>query len=333
MTAELLVSIVTPSLNQGRFLEETLRSVLEQEYPSVEHLAFDGGSTDGSVEILERYAPRLAYWTSGPDAGQADAINRGWARAQGAIVAYLNSDDCYLPGAIRRAVDYLEEHPDVGIVYGACQVVDAQGRPLGGSREPADGSLAHLLRYPLPQPTMFARRWVLDRIGLLDARYHCTMDWNWTIRAAMAGIPLSRMPGPPLARVRVWEGAKTSTLFRQCVDESLRFREELLTELAAGSSLAAQVRESRAWVCLWPAYELYVRGRTAEARGLLHRAFRLDPAIAASGAFAGLYARTWLGPSGSRAARRIKAELIAMPWLRAINRGAHQTSGWRLESR
>ena len=106
-----LISIITPSFNQAAFLEETLLSVLGQDYPAIEYIVIDGGSTDGSVAILERYADQLAYWVSEPDAGQADAINKGFAKATGKYVAWLNSDDVYLPGAVATAVAALEEKP------------------------------------------------------------------------------------------------------------------------------------------------------------------------------------------------------------------------------
>ena len=107
------VSIVTPSFNQGRFIRETIESVLSQDYPAIEYMVIDGGSTDETVSILKSYGNRI-FWISEPDSGQSDAINKGWKRATGEILTWLNSDDVYLPGAIAKAADYLQRHPNVG---------------------------------------------------------------------------------------------------------------------------------------------------------------------------------------------------------------------------
>jgi len=120
-----LISIVTPSFNQAPFLRRTIESVLTQDYPHIEYILVDGGSTDGSQAIIEEYAGRVAHWESLPDQGQTDAINKGFARATGKYLAWLNSDDVYQPGAIAEAVDYLEAHPDVGMVYGDCTFINA----------------------------------------------------------------------------------------------------------------------------------------------------------------------------------------------------------------
>ncbi len=315
------VSIVTPSLNQAPFLEATIRSVVHQGYSSLEYFVFDGGSTDGSAEIIARYADRLAGWVSRPDRGQADAINQGWQRSSGDILAYLNSDDLYQPEAIRRAATYLDEHPEVGIVYGACQVIDERGAALGGPRDMSDASLRRLLRSPLPQPTMFFRRWVFDRIGWLDPGLHCTMDWDLTLRAALSGIPIARLAGQPLAAVRVWRGAKTSSLFEQCLEESLRLRDRLLARPDLSREAARAIERSKGTTFLWPAYEYYVRGEMAAARNLLHRAVRMRWLMALHPEFFGLYGRTWLGRSTSQAARRLRARL-------RVGGGA---GGWRSE--
>src|SRR3989337_2410796 len=111
-----LVSIVTPSFNQAPFLEQTIRSVLDQDYPRVEYIVIDGGSMDGSQEIIRRYQDRLAYWASETDLGQTDAVNKGFGVARGDVFAWLNSDDTYLPGAIGEAVAYLQDHREIGMV-------------------------------------------------------------------------------------------------------------------------------------------------------------------------------------------------------------------------
>ena len=121
-----LVSIVTPSYNQGPYIEATIQSVVSQDYPHLEYIVIDGGSQDNTVAILKRYAERLC-WISEPDHGQADAINKGFRIAHGEILAWLNSDDTYLPGAVCQVVEYFQRHPDVSMVYGEGQHVDAEG--------------------------------------------------------------------------------------------------------------------------------------------------------------------------------------------------------------
>jgi glycosyltransferase involved in cell wall biosynthesis len=112
MSEKPLVSIVTPSFNQAPFLRRTIESVLGQDYPNLEYIVIDGGSDDGSLAVIQEYADRLAYWESIPDKGQTDAINKGFSRATGKYIAWLNSDDIYRPGAVAEAVAYLEAHPE-----------------------------------------------------------------------------------------------------------------------------------------------------------------------------------------------------------------------------
>src|ERR1043165_7317408 len=123
-----LVSIITPSYNQAAYLEQTIQSVLTQDYPRIEFMVIDGGSTDASVEIIKKYADRLAYWVSEKDSGQAEAINKGLTRAKGEILAWLNSDDYYLPNTILAVVRCFDENPDVDLIYGDMLAVDGDGR-------------------------------------------------------------------------------------------------------------------------------------------------------------------------------------------------------------
>ncbi len=200
------VSIVTPSFNQAAFLEETIQSVLSQDYPNLEYIIIDGGSTDGSVEIIKKYADQLAYWVSEKDTGQADAINKGLIRVTGEVVAWLNSDDIYLPGTIRAAVEALQANPDCGLVYGDVLSVDAKGQPLNLTRYD-DWSLDDLLSFKIiGQPAVFMRRSVLDEAGLLDTRFHFLLDHQLWIRMAnLAGMKYVR---EQWAAARYHEAAK-----------------------------------------------------------------------------------------------------------------------------
>lgn len=204
----MLISVVTPSYNQARFLPATLASVLSQDYAPVEYIVIDGGSTDGSVALLAQHADRLAYWVSEPDQGQTDAINKGLRRATGDVLAYLNSDDVYLPGALRRVAAHFVRHPQVGVLYGDCQVIDEQGRVLGLLPRQAFNLRRTIERGEfIPQPAAFWRRAVLEKVGLFDPQLHYAMDYDFFIRAARAA-PVAYLP-EPLAAFRLHGGSKT----------------------------------------------------------------------------------------------------------------------------
>jgi glycosyltransferase involved in cell wall biosynthesis len=179
-----LVSIVTPSLNQARFLETAMRSVLEQDYPRLEYIVIDGGSTDGSLEIIRRHADRLAYWVAEPDEGQSAAINAGLMKAQGDIVAWLNSDDVYLPGAIGQAVNALTEHEGAGMAYGDGLMVDADLVLLDRHRYRRLNALDLLCFDVILQPAAFMRRACLDEVGLLNRDYDLILDHELWVRLA-----------------------------------------------------------------------------------------------------------------------------------------------------
>jgi glycosyltransferase involved in cell wall biosynthesis len=180
-----LVSIVTPSFNQGCYIRETIESVLNQDYPNIEYWVIDGGSNDDTLAVLAAYEsdPRL-NWMSEPDAGQSDAINKGWSRCRGAILAWLNSDDIYLPGAIRAQVNALLRNPACGVVYSDAIYVGPDSRPIARlAGRPYDP--LRLVRIELPiQPTTFLRRCVCEQIGPLNNRFRYSMDTEYWVRAA-----------------------------------------------------------------------------------------------------------------------------------------------------
>ncbi len=181
-----LVSIITPSFNQAVYLEETLRSVLEQDYPNVEYIVVDADSTDGSLEIIQRYEKEITWWASEPDQGQADAINKGLARAKGEFVAWLNSDDVYRPGAISAAVAALQKNPDAGFVYGKLESIDQNGDHFNTIAY-QQYDLADLVSFRIiGQPSVFMRRSVLQKAGQLDLSYHYLLDHHLWLRLAQA---------------------------------------------------------------------------------------------------------------------------------------------------
>jgi glycosyltransferase involved in cell wall biosynthesis len=179
------ITVVTPSFNQAQYLETTILSVLGQCYPNLEYIIMDGGSTDGSAAIIERYAGHLAYWQSKRDSGQADAINQGFARATGDILCWLNSDDFFLPGTLRTITEKLRGSLDQpALIYGSCvyfRESDGSARILRGRPHPPE-----VLRETdyIYQPSSFWTRTLWEQNGPLDAELHFGFDWDWYIRAS-----------------------------------------------------------------------------------------------------------------------------------------------------
>jgi glycosyltransferase involved in cell wall biosynthesis len=191
------LTVITPSFNQGTFIERTIRSVLDQGYPNLEYVIVDGGSTDGTIDVIRRYEDRLAWWVSEPDAGQSDAINKGLERTDGEIVAYLNSDDYYLPGAFERvieafartdrrwvagaAVDIAEGDPPLELGVWQPQAPEASEGPLPGRH------WWLLAPWHVPQPAAFWRRELFEEYGNFRHDMHFAFDAEWMVRLAMAG--------------------------------------------------------------------------------------------------------------------------------------------------
>ena len=194
----LRISVITPSYNQGEFIERTIRSVLDQGYPDLEYVIVDGGSTDDSVETIRRYEDRLAWWVSEPDRGQTHAINKGIERTSGDIVAFINSDDHYLPGAFQTAIAALE-HSDALWVAGAARFVDEHDRQIEDVWRPLPPSSTEitwprgrhwwvLAPWGVPQPSTFWRREAFERVGRFREDMHYAFDTEFMLRLAYAGL-------------------------------------------------------------------------------------------------------------------------------------------------
>lgn len=213
-----LVSIVTPVLNLAPFIEETIRSVLDQDYPRIEYIVMDGGSTDGTLEILQKYRDRLII-RSGPDRGAADAVNRGFRISTGAVFAFLNADDLHFPGAVRAAVEILQARPEVGVVYGGARWVDESGAFLGDY--PVRGFDKDLLAKQcfICQPASFMRREVFERAGMLNVDLLYTFDYDLWIRAA--GFATFQHVEDVFAGSRMHQGNKTLGRRREAFEETV----------------------------------------------------------------------------------------------------------------
>jgi len=213
-----LVSIVTPSYNQKNFLEDTILSVLDQDYPALEYFVIDGGSTDGSVEIINKYADRLAGWVSEPDQGQTEAINKGFARSQGEIMAWLNSDDLYHPGAVRSAVEFFQKNPGIGLVYGDTDLIDSSGRGIAMFNA-QQTSYQRLMKggVYIPQPAAFWRRGLWEKSGPLDPSFYFAMDYDLWVRFAKLA-PIQYFP-ELWASFRIHGEGKTTVSDDRCWPE------------------------------------------------------------------------------------------------------------------
>jgi glycosyltransferase involved in cell wall biosynthesis len=205
------ISVVTPSFNQAPFLEETIQSVLSQGYPDLEYIVMDGGSTDGSAEIIGKYADRLADWKSSKDGGQADAIRTGFTRATGEILCWLNSDDTMSPGTLRIVGRFFAANPGVDLVYGDLNLVDADGRRLYTARPLLRLGILVYENAFIPQQGMFWRRSLYERVGGLDPSLSFAMDFDLVVRFLLAGARVRKLPGI-MANYRWHPAAKSSTL-------------------------------------------------------------------------------------------------------------------------
>ena len=235
-----LVSIVTPSYNQGRFIEETIRSVLLQGYPNLEYIIIDGGSSDNSVEIIKKYEPWLTYWISEKDYGQAHAINKGFEQASGKVFGWLNSDDYYCPGGIATLINWMRIHPDCVAWAGACQDVDINGNRLR-RRFPVTGNKEQFGNWSkkawIPQPSCLFDATAFKEVGKLDESLHFVMDVDLWMRLADRGKFISTQK--IISNARMYSGIKTRR------DLPMQQAEHILINFKQGLPETARSRMAR----------------------------------------------------------------------------------------
>ncbi|HYR58738.1 MAG TPA: glycosyltransferase family 2 protein [Chthoniobacteraceae bacterium] len=210
------VSLVTVSFNAAPTIEETIRSVLGQQGVELEYIVVDGASGDGTAEIIRRYGPRLAWWVSEPDRGQADALNKAFARATGDVLGFLNADDLLMPGSLHAVCERFAAEPDAEIVYGGVEWIDFEGNALGSHLGDISNLDDILDIYRVwwgerqwVQPEVFFRRTLKQRVGNFDERYHLAFDYDFWVRCFLAGAKVARLPSP-LVRFRRHAGQKSN---------------------------------------------------------------------------------------------------------------------------
>lgn len=269
------ISIITPSFNQAQYLEKTILSVLGQNYPNLEYMIVDGGSTDGSVDIIRKYSSCLSWWVSETDHGQAEAINKGFSRVTGDLVAWLNSDDMYLKGTLQAVVQAFEENPQCGMVYGDVLSLDGEDHPINVQRF-GPRSLEELMSFQIiGQPSVFMRRSILEKAGYLDPQFHFLLDHHLWLRTAHAAPLYSS--GQVWSAARFHADAKNIAQARRFGEEAFRMIEWMRTtpdfsQLLAGHQ--AKIWGGAHWL---NAYYLSVGGASAAALYAYSRAFVKDP--------------------------------------------------------
>ena len=270
------VTIVTPSFNQGRFLEETIRSVLLQGYPDLEYIIIDGKSTDESVEIIRKYSPWLAHWESEKDRGQADAINKGFRRATGTYVNWLNSDDYYYAAALIGTVRFLREHPAVDFVY---RDVD-QGWD-GATTEPRRGEavayadMVRTLNVPIPQQAALWKRNTMEQVGLLDPKWHVVLDREFFMRMGLQGS-MVYLPGA-IGFFRLHAASKSIAEERHWVREIPALYGEFFARPDLPSQISGLRRESMSAAYIFCARIARRHGAAMDALTLIAKAIAVYP--------------------------------------------------------
>jgi len=206
------ITVITPSYNQGRFLEETILSVLNQNYPNLDYIIMDGGSTDNSLDLIRAYAKYLSHWEAQPDGGQAAGIAAGFGKAAGEILAYLNSDDLYMPDALKKVAKYFSLNSKVQWMYGDCLVIDSDNHIIRRMYPPAFDETIFLYENQIvPQQSAFWRRTLYERVGGITGGFQFCMDYDLLMKFVQAGEVPAHIKDV-LAAYRIHQNAKSSRL-------------------------------------------------------------------------------------------------------------------------
>lgn len=203
------ITVVTPSYNQGQFIERTILSIINQNYPNLEYIICDGGSTDNTIDILKKYNDKIDYWVSEKDKGQTDAINKGMLRASGDIVCWINSDDILLPGALKYVSDFFIKNPGIDFLMGITIEIDRNDYILKKTHSILNKFLTKHGAYNVNQQGMFWKRKIFKEIGYLDETFHACMDIEFIIRIMENNIPYT-VSNKPLGAIRVYSETKTA---------------------------------------------------------------------------------------------------------------------------
>lgn len=237
-----LVSVVTPSYNAMPYIRETIESICSQDYPAIEHIIMDGNSTDGSQELLRHY-PNL-IWFSEPDRGQSHALNKAFEMVHGEIIGWLNADDTYAPGAISTAVEYLQSHPDVDLVYSDVLVVDENNQPIRLAKAEPFTLEKLLVNNIVKQPTVFMRRQLLETLGGVKENLHYVMDHELWLRAGVF-FKLQYLPEVVLANFRYCAGTKSHDVPTDFHIEWMRVLNDFMGTQNLGKEMRRKVAQAR----------------------------------------------------------------------------------------
>jgi glycosyltransferase involved in cell wall biosynthesis len=283
------VSIITPSYNQAPFLESTIQSILNQSYPNLEYILIDGGSSDGSKAIIERYADHFAYWVSEPDKGQAHAINKGLRKSSGQFIGWLNADDILLPETVSAVVQAFNDDPNVDVVYGKLDRINQVGIIIPTPLLPKDKVVFSreliIGECVVNQPGSFWRKEWLDRVGYLDERLHFGLDYEYWIRMALAGAKFMRLP-QVVAQFRLSSGSKTVSRTEEMALEQMEIlnhtlrRDDLMEKTGlSDKQIRRKARMTKAVISLHAFYG-YVKNRDIQnAAYWFLQAIMNDPSI------------------------------------------------------